>query len=357
MHDEPARTEGVAPRIRARITDVAARAGVSIKTVSRVVNDESGVLPGTRDRVIEAIRELDFIPDVRARALKRGGTDTVGVIIDSISDGFFSAVVSSIEKLALADGLSVLFASTGYEESRERAQLERLMGHRLRGLILAPVGITSDELRDLQGQFPTVCIDRSREGIDSVVVDDFGASLEATRTFIAQGHRRIGFVRGTIGYPTVAARLQGMKSALAGAGIDFDESLVISHEHDSAVVAPVTTLLRRPDAPTAVFCATSLASMATLRAVHNDDVAMPALISFGDFDLASIVNPGISCVDQDPSYIGEAAYRRLIALVGATDAEPQHTVVPTRIVQRGSGETPPRSDLRALRADAPGVAS
>ncbi|WP_438354391.1 LacI family DNA-binding transcriptional regulator [Microbacterium sp. CJ88] len=332
-----------APRSHARITDVAALAGVSIKTVSRVVNDEPGVLPDTRARVERAVSELGFVPDLRARALKKGDADTIGIVIDAIADPFVAAIVAVIEELALARGLSVLFASTGFDAAREREQIARLSGHRLRGLIVAPVGVSSVELAALRRRFPVVCVDRSREGIDSIVVDDFGATRDATRAFIARGHRRIGFIGEVTPYPTVAARFAGFRAALDEAGIPFDSSLVTEHERtrESGATA-AKSLLDRADAPTALLCASSPAAIATIRGIRAGEFDMPALISFGDFELAGAIDPGISCVDQDPVLIGEATFRRLLELVDDPDAAAAHIVVPTRLIERGSGELAPR---------------
>ena len=332
------------PRSPARITDVAARAGVSIKTVSRVVNDEKGVLPGTRDRVLAAVGELGFVPDLSARALKRGGHDAIGIVIDAIADPFFASFTSVIEELAVERGLSVVFASTGYDAAREREQLARLAGHRLRGLIIAPVAASSPELAALRRSFPVVCVDRAREGIDSVVVDDFGAAAEATRSFLARGHRRIAFIGEDTPYPTVAARLEGFRAAMAGAGLPVDESLVVAQPRSRSMTGEASAaLLERVDAPTAVLCGSSPASIATIHAVRLRGLAMPALISFGDFALADLLSPGISCVDQDPEPIGEATFRRLLELMADPDAAPQHILVPTRLIHRGSGELPPRT--------------
>lgn len=348
LDDEPgilaAAAEARRPRLRARITDVAELSGVSIKTVSRVVNDEKGVLPETRERVLAVVRELGFVPDVRARALKRGDNDIIGILIDAISDPFVSAIVSVIEELALAQGLSVLFASTGYDAAREREQLARLTGHRLRGLIVAPVAVTSAELASLRSRVPVVCVDRSRVGIDSVVVDDFGATLEATRTFIAHGHTRIGFIGDATDYPTVAERFRGFRAALDEAGLPFDASLTAEHERTrESGAGAAKSLLERPDAPTALLCASSPAAIATIRGIRSGELTMPALIAFGDFELAGAMTPGITCVDQDPLLIGEATFRRLMELVDDHDAAPEHIVVPTRLIHRGSGELPPRA--------------
>lgn len=338
-----------APRLPARITDVAARAGVSIKTVSRVVNDEKGVLPETRERVIAAVRELGFVPDSRARSLKRGETDTIGIIIDAISDPFFAAFVSVIEDLALEQGLSVLFASTGYDAVREREQLDRLTGHRLRGLIVAPVALGSAELLSLRQRFPVVCVDRGREGIDSIVVDDFGATVDAVRSLIALGHTRIGFVGEATPYPTVEARYDGFRAAFAEADLPIDASLVVAHDRSrDARTNASKALLGRVDAPTAVFCASSPAAIGMIAGIRENAFEMPALISFGEFELAGVITPGITCVDQDPRLIGEATFRRLLELANDHDAAPEQILVPTHLIRRGSGELLPRESTADL---------
>lgn len=338
----PATDGGRTPRSRARITDVAARAGVSIKTVSRVVNDEKGVLPETRERVLEAVRELGFVPNSMARSLKTGGQDAIGVVIDAISDPFFASFVSVIENLALERGMSVLFASTGFDGARERDQLTRLAGHQLKGLIVAPALVTAEQLHVLQHRFPVVCADRARDGLDSVLVDDFGAALEATEQFIAYGHRRIGFIGQDARYPTNTARLAGFRAALERAGIPLDSSLLVDHAPNrEAMGAASAALLTRADAPTAVFCATSRASIATIDAIRAEGIEGIALISFGDFELADVIHPAVTCVDQDPVLIGTAAFQRLLELIDDPSSQPRQIVVPTTIIRRGSGELPP----------------
>lgn len=342
-HDErpaaTAATEATAPRPRARLIDVATAAGVSPKTVSRVVNDEAGVLPATRDRVLWAVRELGFVPDRSARELKRRDADTIGILIDAISDPFFAAFVSVVEELAVAEGLSVIFASTGYDAAHERTQLDRLTGHRLAGLIVAPVAVDAATLAGLRTRFPVVCIDRSRPGIDAVVIDDFGAAAEATAALVAHGHRRIAFMAEDVPYPTVDDRLAGYRSALKAAGLPFDPSLVVTHERfGRGEAAEASRLLERGDAPTALLCATSLAAIGTVRAIRTKGLRMPALISFGDFTLAEVLEPAITYVDHDPRLLAVAAFRLLRQRAARPDEGPTRIVVPTRLVARGSGE-------------------
>ena len=338
---------------RARITDVAAEAGVSIKTVSRVINSEPGVREETRERVLAAILDLGFVPNTSARTLKTGDRNAIGVIIDAISDPFFADLVSVIEELALQRGLSVLFASTGFDAVREREQLQRLAGHQLRGLIVAPALVAASELQALRRRFPVVAADRAREGIDSIVVDDFGATADATRELIARGHTRIAFVGDEELYPTNTARLAGFRAALADAGLSVDESLIVPHAPSRpTMAASAAQLLARADAPTAVFCATSRASIATVDAIRAAGIEGLAFISFGDFELADVLTPGISCIDQDPRLIATAAFERLVELMDDPASPPRTITVPTRLIRRGSGELPPSTNSPSPRIGA-----
>lgn len=354
-HERETAAEAAAARPRARLIDVATAAGVSPKTVSRVINDEAGVLPGTRERVLRAVRDLGFVPDRSARELKRRDADTIGILIDAISDPFFAAFVSVVEELAVAEGLSVIFASTGYDAARESVQLDRLTGHRLVGLIVAPVAVSASTLAALRTRFPVACIDRVRSGIDAVVIDDFGAAVEATTALIAHGHRRVAFMGEDVPYPTVSDRLSGYRSALAAAGVPFDPSLVVTHERFGRGEAiEVARLLERDDAPTALLCATSLAAIGTVRAIRSRGLRMPALISFGDFTLAEVLDPGITYVDHDPRLLASAAFRLLRERAVRPDEGPERVIVPTRLVPRGSGEMQAAGASDAVVASAMG---
>ncbi|GAB2557915.1 LacI family DNA-binding transcriptional regulator [Leucobacter ruminantium] len=339
MPEQVRRTGRKAP---ARLADVAAEAGVSIKTVSRVINEEAGVLPDTRDRVEEAIRTLGFVPNSMARSLKTGGQDVIGVVIDAISDPFFATLVSAVEQQAVRAGLSVIIASTETDAARESEQLLRLAGQQLRGLIATPVGEGSELLRRLRSRMPVVCVDRYREGLDSIVVDDFGAAQTAVAGLIERGHRRIGFVGADDRHQeTSGRRLAGYRQALDDAGIAYDPSLVARAGPTSdGVFAEVDALLRHSEPPTALFTASARAATVCLDVVREGGFPQVALISFGNFDLAHLFTPGISCIDHDPRRIGRAALERLTELIADPSAEPTTTVLDTAYVARGSGELP-----------------
>lgn len=345
---------------RARITEVAELAGVSIKTVSRVMNDEPGVRASTRERVEDAVLALRYVPNSFAKLLKSGDGSAIGVIIDAISDQFFASLVGRLEELAAEQGMAVLFASTGVsitrpdavaDVERARAQLRRLNGNHVRGIILAPVpGLTDADFAHLG--CPVICIDRGWQGIDSVIVDDVGATQRAVSQFIAYGHRRIGLIGIDPRFTTNQHRVDGYRKALEAAGLPFDDRLMIRNADSDAVAAEVVRLVSAPDGPTALLAVSARATMAiidALRTIGRDDVA---IVSFGDFPLAGVLHPGITVVDQDPQLMASAAFQRLTELMESPGDAPREIVIPTPLVARGSGELRPAA--RPITQELPG---
>ena len=329
-------------KTRPGLKDVAAHAGVSIKTVSRVVNDEPSVLPATRMRVERSISELDYVLDTRASALKSGVADAVGVLVDTIADPFFSSLVSAIEDRALDDGLSVIFASTGFNSVRERDQLLRLTGERVRGIILAPVAQDHSYLARYRSTMPVVMIDRGREGFDSVVVDDRDATREAVEGFVSRGHTRIAFVGRDERFTTIVQRAQGYEQVLIEHEIEFDPALSPPSASEAGEAKTVTTmLLSLPQPPTAIFAANPRSGMGVVDALQGLKRTDVALISFGDFSLAGVFEPGVTCIDQDPYRIGNAAIERLTHLMESPETTPEEVLIETELLERGSGELPP----------------
>src|SRR6202012_3575394 len=209
-----------------RLLDVAHAAGVSLRTASRVLNDDPRVAPETRQRVQLAIRELHFQPDEMARSL-RAGTDTaIGFVVESISDPFFAEVIDAVELEMSRHGRSVLVTSTRRDQDIERDVIARMMQRRIAGLLLSPTGGDHSWLRP--GRLPVVLVDRPAPGLsaDLVEIDDHRAAFDATAHLIAHGHRRIAYVGDTPAIPTSAARLQGYRDALAHYRVEADESLV-----------------------------------------------------------------------------------------------------------------------------------
>lgn len=322
---------------RAGIKDVAAAANVSIKTVSRVINGVSTVEPAMRKRVEEAIALLNYVPNTMARSLKTGAGNTVGVVVDSIDDVFFSSLVSAIEDRAITMGLAVIVGSTGFDAARERDQLLRLAGQNVRGVILAPVGDDHRFLEPYRSTMPVVTVDRSVPGLDSITVDDYAAARDGVELLVASGHRRIALVGYDPRIQTAYRRRSAYEDVLTAHGIAPDATLVpeVSFESEAARGA-LQAVLALEEPPTALFLANARHAASVVRAMHHLGRTDLAVLSFGDFSLADSVKPSISAIDQDPYLIGALAFERLIERLAVPTLPPVARTVATEFRSRTS---------------------
>jgi LacI family transcriptional regulator len=324
-----------------RLLDVANVAGVSLRTASRVLNDDPRVAPDTRQRVRAAMDDLRFSPDAMARSL-RAGTDTaIGFVVESISDPFFAGVIDAVEQEMSRDGRSVLVASTRRDEGWERDVVERMLRRRVAGLLLSPAGGRHDWL---EPRVPVVLVDRPAPGLaaDIVEIDDHRAAFDAVAHLIAHGHERIAYAGDTPAIATSAARLRGYRDALREHGIAADERLVRCDCATSEAAARITSaLVSDPHPPTAVLSATIRASLGVVPALHAAGRTDIALVAFGDFPMADTLRPAVTVVDHPGHEVGRVAASRLLARLAEPGLPVERIRVPARIVPRGSGELHP----------------
>jgi LacI family transcriptional regulator len=315
---------------RPTVYDVARVAGVSIKTVSRVVNQSPGVSAKTRRLVLDAVHELGYVVNAAARSLVTGSSTTIGVIVDAISDPFFASLVSVVEVDALAAGFSTQVASTWRDPRREREQVLRMVRENVRGLLLAPTTGDHDYFGAAVGDTPVVLVDRGwpGSGLDTVGVDDRADTRAAIEELLSLGHRRIAFIDDDPELPTIMNRREGYRDAIRAAG----EQEIIGVE------SAVADLLALPDPPTALFSSNARTSLGVVRALHRAGRTDVALISFGDFDLSDTLRPGVTVVDHDPARIAAAAVGRLLTRIRGAPEEAAEILLPTELVRRGSGE-------------------
>ena len=324
-----------------RLLDVANAAGVSLRTASRVLNDDPRVAPLTRQRVRAAMLDLRFEPDAMARSL-RAGTDTaIGFVVESISDPFFAEVIDAVELEMSRHGRSVLVTSTRRDPGWERDVIGRLMQRRIAGLLLCPTG---DDHAWLSPRVPMVLVDRPAPGLsaDLVEIDDYRAAFDAAAHLIAREHRRIAYVGDTPAIPTSAARLRGYRDAMASHRIEPDEQLVHCECATSADAArAVSALIGGSRPPTAILSAATRASLGVVPALHAAGRTDIALVSFGDFPMADALRPAVTVVDHPGHEIGRVAAARLLARLAQPGLAVERIQVPARIIERGSGELRP----------------
>jgi LacI family transcriptional regulator len=337
----PAATVG--PLSRATVSDVARLAGVSGKTVSRVISGQPNVSPQTRRRVLDAAQRLRFRPNHLARDLRRGGASTTAAfVIGDLTNPFYSRVAAGIEKVLAEHGLTMLIAATGDDPSQEAAIVATMLERRVRSLMLVPIAADQSYLEgERQLGTPVVCIDRPGQNLvaDSVVFANAEGAASAVRSLLAHGHRRIAYVGGPTSLYTHGRRLAGYRQALREAGVEGSRRWERADSPDTASAEQaVRELLARPEPPTAIFASNNRASLGVLAALRTTDRRV-AFIGFDDFDLASAL--GVSVVGHDPAEMGRQAVWLALARQAQLTAPPSQVVLPTRLVARGSGELPP----------------
>jgi LacI family transcriptional regulator len=316
--------------------DVAERAGVSLKTVSRVINAEAGVTPATAERVTAAIAELGFERNDLAASLRSGrSSSTLGLVIEDVANPFYSAVAQAVEAAARDRGFLLITASAREDAERERELVSALLRRRVDALLIVPAG---PDHRYLAASSRAVFLDRPPLGIeaDTVLLDDHGGARSAVEHLIAQGHTRIACVADDSELYTMRQRIAGYREALAAAGLSEDPALLQTGNSDVAGArAAVERLLQMPDKPTALFTANNRNTIGALHALAGAPNPV-ALAGFDDFELADLL--GTTVVRADPWKLGEQGAALAFARLDGDDGPPRTVTIPTQLVQRGSGE-------------------
>lgn len=330
-----------AGRTRPTMADVAAVAGVSLKTISRVVNHEPGVRPETAERVMAAILTLGFRPNVLAADFARGASRReIGLVIDDVSNPFWAKATRAIEDAAAARGRHVITASSDFMPEREHEIIDSLVAHRLGGLIIVPVGLDHSYLaREMELGTAIVFLDRPQRNLsaDTITLDDQAGARTAVEHLLAHGHRRIALVAQSLLLYTMAERRRGYQQALLAAGVELDETLEASASTVEDAREATLTLLRLPDPPTAIFCANNRMSVGVITAL-GDARHRVAVVGFDDLELAGALEVPLSVVRTDAAELGHAAAELLLRRMEGWSEPPQRITLPTTLVPRGSGE-------------------
>ena len=333
------------PVERPTMRDVAALAGVAIKTVSRVVNGVSTVDPALVARVRDAADKLGYRPNLTASNLRRsdGRTKTIGMLVEDAANPFSAALMRAVEDTARRRGVLALFGSLDEDAARERELAGALIDRRVDGLLIVPAGNDHSYLiKERAAGTCLVFVDREPRLLDAdaIVSDNRTGAISAVDHLLAGGHQRIAYLGDRLSISTAAQRYDGYRHALELARVRLDERIVW-HEASSeqAAIEATERMVRLPDPPTALFTGQNLVTIGASRALRalglQDQVAM---VGFDDFPLADMLRPGITVVAQDVEAIGKLAAETLFRRLDG-DSEPTSThIVPTRLITRGSGE-------------------
>ncbi|MEV7957626.1 LacI family DNA-binding transcriptional regulator [Streptomyces sp. NPDC056230] len=327
---------------RPTMKDVAARAGVGLKTVSRVVNSEPGVTPDTERRVQEAIEALGFRRNDSARVLRKGRTASIGLVLEDLADPFYGPLSRAVEEVARAHGALLINGSSAEDPEREQELVLALCARRVDGLIVIPAGDDHRYLEpEIRAGIATVFVDRPAGRIDADVVlsDSFGGAREGVAHLIAHGHRRIGFIGDQPRIQTATERLRGYHAAMADAGTAVEDSWVSLGSTDPGRVrAAVEEMLSGPEPVTALFAGNNRVTVTAVRVLAEQERRI-ALVGFDDIELADLL--GITVISQDAAAVGRTAAEHLFRRLDGAVHAPARVEIPTTLIPRGSGELPP----------------
>ncbi|WP_142829399.1 catabolite control protein A [Planococcus soli] len=324
------------------IYDVAREANVSMATVSRVVNANQNVKPATRKKVLKVIEELGYRPNAVARGLASKKTTTVGVIIPDISNSMYAELARGIEDIATMYRYNIILSNSDQNQNKELQLLETMLGKQVDGIVFMSDVISTELLYEMErSPTPIVLagsIDESA-AIASVNIDYYGAAYEAVKKFIENGHKKIAFVSGPLtSMINKEYKLKAYKEALADAGIDFDENLVVecNNSYDEGIES-VQTLA--PFEPTAYFVSNDEMSIGVIHGLEEQGKKIPSdaeVISYENSKLARMARPMLTSVAFPLYDIGAVSMRLLTKYMNNEEIEEKQVILPYRIEERQS---------------------
>jgi LacI family transcriptional regulator len=329
----------------ATMKEIARQAEVSVATVSRVLNHHGNVRESVRQRVLETIEQLGYEPDPIARSLRTQATHTIGFIIRDLVDPVFSTMAQGVDNVLREHGYTVLLSTSSHDPKRDAQQLAMLRSRRVDGFILAISEESSPELiaEVRKTDRPIILLDREMEGTatDAVLTDYLSGTREAITYLFSLGHRRIGYLGGSLGIRPGRERLRAFTLAMREAGLEPDEALIRTGSFAADFGHSMTPgLLDSAAPPTALFAAGNQISVGVLQSLRERQVRVPddlSLICLDDVDLFRHGNPPITVITRPFERIGELAANRVLDRIRHPEViEHQKILVPTNLIVRGS---------------------
>lgn len=323
--------------------DVAEKAGVSVTTVSHVVNNTRKVNPETRDRVKKAMQALGYHPNVLARSLRRGESHTIGIILPDSTNPYFAEVVRGIEDASFSQGYSVILCNSDNDLEKEFLYTNVLLEKQVDGVIFVAAGLSAKNIRTLEIRgVPFVLIDRRVPDTeaDYVLGDNQGGALLATKHLIELGHQMIACLAGPKGVKLSSERIAGYRQALEAANLMFNPRWVAEgdFQYQSGYDAAQSLLSNQP-VPSAIFACNDLMAMGIYRYAHEKGLSIPdelSIVGFDDVRLAAYANPPLTTVRQSKHEMGSLAIRLLMERMNQPDLAPRLEVLATELIVRES---------------------
>ena len=328
------------------IYDVAREANVSMATVSRVVNGNQNVKPATRKKVLDVIERLEYRPNAVARGLASKKTTSVGVIIPDISNNLNAELARGIEDIATMYRYNIILANSDQNEEKELSLLDTMLGKQVDGIVMMSEEVTESIRRAIEACPVPIVLAGSTcetEAIASVNIEYYNAAKEAVQRFIDNGHSRIAFVSGPLQYTVNGQhKLVAYKDALAQAGIELDEALIVEGDgsYDDGLES-WATLATLETPPTAIFVGNDELAIGLVHGIQDSGKTVPGdveIISFENSKLARMVRPQLTSVVLPLYDIGAVAMRLLTKFMNKEETDEQHVILPYRLEQRDSSK-------------------
>ena len=342
--------ELVAPAARPTIREVAALAGVSTATVSRVVNGNGYVAEKTRQAVADVIRERGYTANRAARGLSSGRTGLIGVTVPRIHPSYFSLIVTGVADALYEHDMRIVLCPTLHDHDREVTLLERLVHGTIDGgLLILPEESTGELRRLMKHGFRFVVVDPRRRvdgPVPTVSAANSSGADQAIRHLLELGHRRIAAITGPRGWLATAERMRGYLAALAAAGIAPDDDLVIESNFDvDGGRAATAILLDLPEPPTAIFAFNDQLAIGSMQTAFARGLHVPddlSIVGFDDTAEAELVTPSLTTLRQPLAEMGRMGVSLLSRLLDDRQLEALHVELATQLIIRGSTAPPPR---------------
>jgi LacI family transcriptional regulator len=334
---------------------IAELAGVSITTVSHVVNKTRRVAPATEQAVLKAIAQCGYLPDGRTRSVDGSSSQTIGLAVPLMSDPYLGELVNSLERAASQAGYTVLLAETHDDLTGQLRAVMQLLGRQVDGIILAPVADPTFTLEHAaQRDVPVLLVDRTipanadrisggqltTAAVDQISVEAMRSTASLVSHLVDNGHLRIGMVSGKTGLSTTEDRILGYRLGLREAGIPIDEALLVSGEGtEDAAAAAVRTLLALQRPPTAVVVGNNRMTIGVMRGLQQAGVEVPGqigLAAYDDFDWADLFHPRLTVIRQPIHSLGQQAVHMLLDRVANPDAPARRVVLNPEFMHRDS---------------------
>jgi LacI family transcriptional regulator len=322
------------------MADVAKLAGVSVTTVSHVINKTRRVSAETADAVQAAITSLDYIPDQVARSIRTGGTRTIGCAISAMSNPYFADVVHGVERAAARAGYSLLLTDTHDEPAGQARAVATLLSRRVDAVVLAPSHDPTSVIAQVtERKLPIVLIDRLFDApVDQIGSENVEPTAQLVDHLASLGHRRIGMVAGRAGLATTSERVEGFRLGMRRNKLVASRDLIASGANLEAYNV-TRRFLSRPKPPTALVVGSNRMTIGAMRAIRDVNLSVPdnlALVVFDEFEWADLFHPRLTAIAQATADMGERAVEMALTRLADPHLDPRRERLPARFIHRES---------------------